>query len=165
MQPGGKSIRFEMQSMRGSLVQATMGMMRKVWASNLESLRSGSADPDSKPWLPASQSLRKRLTGLSAMQLDVSFQAQHNTLHENNGPDNYANSRNRSDFPERVFLGAGRVVDSSRTSRIVAYVPVLNVIGQQCPKSRIYGGEMVVMPSLETREQQYTGHVPSWGRR
>jgi hypothetical protein len=79
--------------------------MRKVLAPNLESLRSGSADPDSKPWLPASQSPRKRLTNLSAMQLDVNFQAQNNTRTENNGPDNYANSRHRSDsrkgFPGR----------------------------------------------------------------
>jgi hypothetical protein len=81
----------------------------------------------------------KRLTAPSAMQLDVSFQAQHDTRTENNGPANYANSRHRSDFPERVFLGSGRVVDLSGTSRIVAYVPVLNVIGQQCPKNRIYG--------------------------
>ena len=123
-----------------------------MWASNLESLRSGSADPDSKPDLPASQSPRKRLTSPSAMQLDVNFQAQNNTLHANNGPDNYANSRHRSDsqkgFPgERASSGMRptRLTDSrhsSRGSRNVASVPVHNVMRHRCLQKIAYTGHV-----------------------
>jgi hypothetical protein len=92
---------------------------------------------DSKPLIySGSRSPRKRLA-TQCKHLDANFEEQYNARTENNGPLFCANSRQRSDFPERVSEAPGRVVEAQYVSAY-GIRPRPNVMRQQCLKNRIY---------------------------